>query len=131
MPTHGYADVKGVPTVGYGHTGDGVYVGMVISQLQAEAYLLQDVQHAENCVNNVVKVPLTQNEFDALTDFCFNIGCGAFASSTLLKLLNTGNYVGAAAQFDRWDLAGGTVIAGLLSRREAETNEFNSAPQPV
>lgn len=127
----GYPDVKGVPTVGYGHTGDGVYVGMVITQLQAETYLLQDVQHAENCVNDVVKVTLTQPEFDALVDFAFNVGCGAFASSTLLKLLNTGDLVGAAAQFDRWDLAGGVVIAGLLRRRQSETDEFNSAVPTV
>jgi lysozyme len=129
----GYADVKGIPTVGFGHTGDGIYVGMMITQLQAEAYLLQDVQHAVNCVNDVVKVALTQNEFDALTDFCFNVGCGAFASSTLLKLLNAGDYAGAAKQFERWDLAGGTVIAGLLRRRLAEEAEFNGAPnvQPM
>ena len=66
-------------------------------------------------------------EFDALVDFAFNCGCGAFAGSTLLKLLNAGDYPGAAAQFDVWDHASGKVVAGLLRRREAETQEFATA----
>jgi lysozyme len=122
----GYADVKGVPTGGYGHTGPEVYVGMQITQLQAEQWLLQDVQHAVNAVNALVTVPLTQGEFDALCDFTFNCGAGALASSTLLRLLNNGDYQGAAEQFERWDLAGGQVVAGLLRRRQAEVQEFQA-----
>ena len=73
-----------------------------------------------------MKVPLTQGEFDALTDFVFNCGCGAFAGSTMLRLLNAGDYQSAAGQFDLWDHAGGQVVAGLLRRREAETRELQS-----
>jgi lysozyme len=118
-----YQDVRGRWTIGYGHA-EGVTPGQVITQQQAEALLLEDVQTAANCVNNAVKVPLTQTEFDALVDFTYNAGGGAFKGSTMLKLLNGGDYAGAAAQFDRWDEAGGQVVAGLFRRRQAETTEF-------
>ena len=101
--------------------------GQHATQEQADALLLQDVQNAVNHVNHLVTVTLTQSEFDALVDFAFNCGCGAFAGSTLLKLLNAGDYPGAAAQFDVWDHASGKVVAGLLRRREAETQEFATA----
>jgi len=122
----GYADIHGVPTVGWGHTGPNVTVGMVITQAQADAWLLEDILWAAEVVNRVVTVTLTQGEFDALTDFVFNDGSGNFESSTMLRLLNSGNYAGAAAQFDLWDHAGGQVVAGLLRRRQAETTEFDS-----
>lgn len=120
-----YQDSKGVWTIGWGHTGPDVYEGLVWTQEQADAALLRDVQSAVSCVNCHVNVPLTQHEFDALVDFTFNVGCGAFAGSTLLKLLNAGDYHGAAGQFERWDKCGGKVLAGLLRRRIAEENEFN------
>lgn len=121
-----YQDMKGIWTVGYGHTGPDVYPGLSITALQAEQFLLNDIQNAVNCVNSLVTVALTQGQFDALTDFVFNCGCGAFAGSTMLRLLNAGDYQGAAGQFDLWDHAGGQVVAGLLRRREAETQEFQS-----
>jgi lysozyme len=96
----------------------------VITLDEANSLLLQDVQNAVDYVNSLVIVPLTQNEFDALVDFCFNCGYAAFAGSTMLKLLNAGNYQGAAEQFDSWDHAGGKVVAGLLRRRQIETNDF-------
>jgi lysozyme len=119
-----YQDVRGMWTIGYGHTGPEVCAGLVWTQAQAEAALLADVQNAVTHVNSLVRVALTQPEFDALVDFTFNAGGGAFANSTMLKLLNAGNYQGAAAQFDRWDMAGGQVVAGLLRRRQSETQEF-------
>jgi|ERR1700677_215436 len=119
-----YQDSKGVWTLGFGHTA-GVRAGQVCDQEQADAWLLEDVQTAVNDVNRLVSVPLTQNEFDSICDFVYNVGGGNFASSTMLKLLNAGNYSAAAEQFDRWDQAGGVVIAGLLRRREAEQSEFN------
>ncbi len=122
-----YRDIKGILTIGWGHTGPDVFEGQTITQEQADALLLQDVQNAVNHVNHLVTVTLTQSEFDALVDFAFNCGCGAFAGSTLLKLLNAGDYPGAAAQFDSWDHAAGKVVAGLLRRREAETQEFAAA----
>lgn len=100
---------------------------MVITQLQAEQFLLNDIQWAANCVNRLVTVTLSQPEFDATCDLVFNIGCGDFAGSTLLKLLNQGDFADAANEFDKWDKAGGQVVAGLLRRREAETQEFQSA----
>jgi lysozyme len=121
-----YRDIKGVLTIGWGHTGTEVVEGLVWTQEQADAQLVQDMAVAVRDVNRLVTVPVTQNEFDALVDFTFNAGGGAFAGSTLLKLLNTGDYQGAAAQFDLWDHASGQVVAGLLRRRLAEKQEFQS-----
>jgi lysozyme len=119
-----YQDSAGVWTIGYGHTA-GVTQGMTCTQAQAETWLLEDIQWAASVVQNQVLVPLTQGEFDALVDFVFNVGSGNFASSTMLRMLNAGNFAGAADQFARWDLAGGQVVAGLLRRRIAEEGEFN------
>ena len=124
LRTTAYQDSAGVWTIGYGHTA-GVTPGMTCTQGQAEAWLLEDIQWACSVVNSEVKVPLTQNEFNALVDFVFNVGSGNFAGSTLLRLLNQGLYAQAAEQFQLWDLAGGQVVAGLLRRRIAEENEFN------
>lgn len=118
-----YQDSTGVWTVGYGHT-QGVYAGQTITLEQAEDFLIADVLWAQRVVNIFVTVPLLQAEFDALVDFTFNLGSGNFLKSTLLKLLNQGNYSAAANEFERWDKAGGVVVAGLLRRREAEAEEF-------
>lgn len=118
-----YQDDGGVWTIGYGHTRN-VYQGMKITLEEAEQYAAEDLQVAENCVNRLVSVSLTQGEFDALTDFVFNLGCVAFQNSTLLKLLNNREYNSAALQFARWDRCGGSVVAGLLRRRIAEENLF-------
>lgn len=118
-----YQDQVGVWTIGYGHTSD-VDEGLTCTQEQAEQWLLEDVASAENDVNTHVAVPLTQGEFDALVDFAFNLGNGALNKSTLLNYLNQGNYEAAADQFERWDKAGGKVVAGLLRRRLAEKAEF-------
>jgi lysozyme len=120
-----YLDSRGIWTIGWGHTGSEVCKGLVWTQEQADAQLPKDEQIAIDAVNVLVKVPLTQGEFDALVDFVFNAGGGNFRGSTLLKKLNAGDYKGAAAEFDRWDHAGAQVVAGLLRRREAETQEFN------
>ena len=118
-----YQDSGGVWTNGYGNT-HGVVPGSTITEQQAIADLQANIQNSVNDVNRLVTVPLTQGEFDALVDFDFNLGRGNLASSTLLTLLNTGDFAGAADQFDRWDRCGGTVMAGLLRRRQAETTEF-------
>lgn len=121
-----YQDQVGVWTIGYGHTGADVTPGLAITQQQAEALLAKDVLTAARCVNTMVKLQLTQCEFDALVDFVFNLGTGAFSRSTLLADLNSGNLAGAAAQFESWDRAGGVVVAGLLRRRQAEAGLFQS-----
>lgn len=113
-------------TIGYGHTGPDVRPGLIWTHDQAVQALIRDENHAIGAVNALVCVPLTQGEFDALVDFAFNAGIGALQHSTLLRLLNAGDYHGAATQFELWDRAGGKVLAGLLRRRQAETQEFNS-----
>lgn len=126
-----YQDQVGVWTIGYGHTGTGVCSGLTITQEQAEALLSSDVAAAAAYVNSAVLIALSQPEFDALVDFVFNLGRGAFAGSTLLKTLNAGDLAGAANQFDRWDRAGGQVVAGLLRRRQAETALFQKGAAPA
>lgn len=120
-----YQDVKGVWTIGYGHTF-GVTPGMEINQSEADEFLQSDLRNAISCVNRLVTVTLSQQEFDALVDFTFNLGCGLFGDSTLLKNLNAGDYQGAAQEFDRWDFAAGKQVQGLLLRRQRETTEFES-----
>lgn len=117
-----YQDVGGTWTIAWGHTP--AYKGQTCTLIQAEEWLKSDYQIAADAINCVVDVPLTQAEFDALCDFVFNLGRGNFDGSTLLKTLNSGDYQGAAAQFDLWDHCGGKVVAGLLRRRQQETSEF-------
>lgn len=120
-----YQDQRGVWTIGWGHTR-GVHSGMTCSQEQADAWLIEDSQWAEDEVNRQVHIALTQGEFDALVDFVFNCGSGNFEHSTLLALVNKGDVVRAAQEFEKWDHAAGKVVAGLLRRRLAEKAEFVS-----
>ena len=120
-----YQDQVGVWTIGYGHTGPGVVDGLTITQEQADALLASDITAASSFVNQVVTVPLKQNQFDALVDFAFNLGRAALGGSTLLKMLNVSNFDGAAGQFLLWVHAGGKVVAGLQRRRRAEQAMFN------
>lgn len=118
-----YKDVGGKPTVGYGHTGSGVGKGK-ISKAEAEKLLRKNVTDAESAVNELVKVPLEQNQFDALVSFVFNLGASRFKGSTLLKKLNAGDYEGAAEEFKRWNKVKGETVRGLTARRKAEANLF-------
>ena len=118
-----YQDSVGVYTIGYGSTR-GVGEGDVITQEEAERRLLADLETVEKCINNSVAVELTQQQYDALCSFTFNLGCGALRGSTLLKKLNDGDDDGAAQEFARWNKAGGQVLAGLVSRRKAEHDLF-------
>jgi len=115
-----YKDIAGVLTIGYGHTGSDVTQGLHISQTRANELLRQDLTNFETGVNDCVKVPLNQNQFDALVSFSFNVGMSALRKSTLLKKLNGKDYTGAANEFDRWVHAGGKVVRGLQNRRDAE-----------
>jgi lysozyme len=124
-----YQDLKGVWTIGYGHAGANVHSGMVVTQAQAEAYLRADIKTASEAINKLVTVAITQDEFDALVDFTFNVGIGALTSSTLLCDLNAGDIAGAAGRFEEWDHAGGQVVAGLLRRRLAEEALFNKGAE--
>lgn len=121
-----YRDPAGIPTIGYGHKmlthdsfPDGITEGFACGLLNA------DIRAVELEVENLVHVPLTQGQFDALVDFTYNLGSGRLASSTLLAELNAGRYDDAAEQLLRWDMAGGEVSPGLKTRREAELALWN------
>jgi lysozyme len=118
-----YLCPAGVWTIGYGHTGT-ARAGMRITQAQADELLRLDLEKFETCVRNALKVEVNQNQFDALVSFAFNVGCGAMRNSTLVRLLNQGDYDGAAAQFARWNRGGGRVLAGLTRRRAEEAELF-------
>jgi lysozyme len=126
-----YQDQVGVWTIGYGHTGPGVQSGLTITQDQATQLLEADVARAATCVNRAVTTGINQNQFDALVDFTFNLGCANLLSSTLLKMLNAGDIAGAAQQFLRWDHAGGVQVPGLLLRRQAEMALFQTPEAPA
>lgn len=110
-------------TIGYGHTKT-VKPGQKITLESANQLLQQDVEVFEQAVVKLVKVPLNQNQFDALVSFAFNVGTGALANSTLLSLLNRKNYLGAAEQFLRWTKAGNVTLKGLVDRRKEEYKLF-------
>ena len=101
----------------------------MVSEFEAEALLRGDVAEAVACVNRVVTVPIRQNHFDALVDFCFNAGVRAFTTSHLLLDLNQGQFEDAAAQFGLWVHAAGKVEPGLVKRRAAEAAMFRGATQ--
>ncbi|MFP5338162.1 MAG: lysozyme [Gammaproteobacteria bacterium] len=113
-------------TIGYGTTA-GVKPGQTITKERAEELLRDDVKRFEGQVLRLVKVPLTQGQHDALVSFVYNLGAGNLSNSTLLRLLNAGDYAGAAAQFNRWNKAGGKVLSGLVRRRAAERALFEGA----
>lgn len=113
-------------TIGYGATGAGIKQGVVWTLEQAEARLLADVKRFAAAVASVVGLNTTQNEFDAMVVFAYNVGAGALRSSTLLKLHLKGDKKGAAAQFLRWDKAKGKVMRGLTIRRKNEMELYLS-----
>lgn len=128
-----YLDGAGLPTIGYGHRllpheafPDG------IGEEQAGELLVQDLQTAIAAVERMVKVPLTQGQFDALVDFTYNLGAERLARSTLLRALNGGRYQAAGEQLLRWDVIAGQESEGLRRRRVAELALWNlPAPKPV
>jgi lysozyme len=119
-----YQDCGGVWTIGYGHTGSTVVEGMKISEPNAVILLLADLVDAVTCVNRGVTASISQSQFDALVDFCFNAGRGSFLQSTLLRRVNLDDCAGAVAQFGLWVHAVGEVVAGLVRRRKAEAELY-------
>ena len=121
-----YDDGVGIWTIGYGTTvinGVKVKKGDKCTVDQAKSYMTQDLKQFESAVNQV-KVPLNQNQYDVLVSLAYNIGVSAFLNSTLFKKLNAKDYKGAAAEFPKWNKAGGRVLAGLVKRRKAEMELF-------
>ena len=120
-----YLCPAGIPTIGYGHTHN-VKLGDTCTQQQAEEWLEDDFFYATSDVKAVVKVPLTDNQLDALASFVFNLGVRKLIQSTLLKKLNAKDYTGAANEFDKWVFAAGKKLNGLIARRAAEKALFLS-----
>src|SRR5262245_57354679 len=131
---HVYLDSGGAPTIGIGHlltrserTSGKIVIGgqafdyrNELTEQQCWDLLDQDLDSTEQVVNAAVTVPLNQNQFDALVSFTFNVGDGAFRGSTLLKLLNQGQYAQVPEQLRRWNKDNGHVVQGLVNRREKE-----------
>lgn len=115
-----------VLTIGYGHTGKDVVPNLTIGEEKAEDLLHCDLRASETAIEKAVTVPLTENQFSALCSLVFNIGVGNFKNSTLLKMLNAGNYAAAADEFLRWDKSNGKPLAGLTKRRRQEQALFNT-----
>ncbi len=129
-----YKDVAGFPTIGVGHlltkderssgkiwiNGEAVRYADGLTEQQALDLLAQELMIFEEAVSKAVSVPLTQNQFDALVSFSYNVGATAFRNSTLLKLLNKRIYPAVPAQLRRWVYAGGKKCKGLINRREKE-----------
>lgn len=120
-----YLCPAGVWTIGYGHTAN-VKEGDNIDQEAAEAFLIEDLENFEQAVTRMVEVPLTQQQFDALVSWTFNLGAGNLAESTLLRKLNNYQYVDVPEQIMRWVRAGGQVLDGLVRRRAAEAALFQN-----
>ena len=139
LKTSSYLDSGGVPTIGIGHaltrserTSGKIILGKEpcayrdgLTEAQCWTLLEQDMASAEDTVNTAVTVSLTQHQFDALVSFCFNVGIGAFLASTLLRLLNQGQYVDVPAQLQRWNRDNGRIVQGLTNRRAQEIVLWN------
>lgn len=114
-------------TLAFGHT-KGVKPGDTCTEEQAEAWLREDLQEAENAIQRLVTRNLTQNQFDALVSLVFNIGAGNFAESNLLEKLNAMDDAAVVQEFAKWRKAGGKVNRGLVRRRQAEAEMFAALP---
>ena len=128
-----YLCPAGVPTIGYGSTrypdGKAVTLGdQPVSEPQAAQIMLSTLEREYvPAVNRYVQVRLTQGQFDALVDFAYNCGAQNLRTSTLLRLLNAGDFKGAAGEFGKWVNAGGVPLDGLRKRRAAEWRLFTGA----
>jgi lysozyme len=119
-----YRDGKGVLTIGCGHTGPDVTIGLTWTMLEAEEALANDLQRALEIVTSTVKIPLNDNQLSALISFAFNVGRGDFTRSGMLKVLNRYDYKGAMDHLLLWNHVGSYVSPGLTARRQAEKALF-------
>lgn len=118
-----YQDIRGVWTIGYGHTAD-VIPHMIISQQVANRLLVEDLRDAAKAVCDFVSSPLTDFQYAAVCSLVYNIGRASFSGSSMRKLLNKKEYLKAANEFPRWVYSGSKVINGLVRRRAAERDLF-------
>ena len=124
-----YLDAAGLETIGYGHLilpHEKSTFKKGISLAEAESLLKRDVQLAENAVARLIKTPLTNNQFDALVSFTFNVGAAALQRSTLRHKINHGEHEGVPAELNKWVYAGGEKLPGLLQRRIMEGHLYSS-----
>ena len=120
-----YLDSVGIPTIAYGRIKN-VEMGDTCTQEQAEKWLEEELPEYEGYINDMVKVELEQCQFDALCSWVYNLGPNNLKESTLLKVLNEGNYSSVPAEIKRWNKAGGKVLQGLMRRREADALLFEN-----
>lgn len=139
-----YHDTAGLPTIGVGHllTKSELSSGKItigdkvvrwrkgLTDRQVHNLLDQDLGHHERAVNRLITVPLTQNQFDTLVSFSYNVGIGALKSSTLRKVLNRGDYGDVPKQLKRWKYSGGKIEKGLINRRRDEIKQWNTPDSP-
>jgi lysozyme len=111
-------------TCGWGSTGTDIKEGVTWTQEQCDKRLMEDLAKFEKAVDELITYPLSSNQFSSVVCFVYNIGVGAFKKSTMLRLINSGDLVGASRQFALWVRANGRVMAGLVTRRQAEMNLF-------
>ena len=121
--TTAYQDSVGVWTIGFGHT-KGVEEGQTCSIEDAESMLANEMDEYEGYINNMVKVDLQQHEFDALVAWGYNLGPPNLGESTMLKVLNGGQFDRVPEEMNRWTRAGGKILEGLVRRRQAESLMF-------
>jgi lysozyme len=123
---HPYKDSAGYGTIGYGHkivAGEDFEDGLTVAE--AETLMRADLDKAAGAVSELVKVPLSQGQFDALTDFAFNLGAANLRNSTMLRKLNSGYGEEVPAELLRWVYAGGEKLSGLVTRRQREVALWN------
>jgi lysozyme len=121
-----YQDQGGVWTIGYGHTGPEVRAGLIWTQAQADARLILDLTRFSRGVRGLVQIGIGAHRMAALFVFAFNVGLGAFSGSTLLKAVNAGRWDEVPRELLRWNKIGGIPNRGLLARRQAEIDIWNS-----
>lgn len=125
-----YLDAAGLPTIGYGHLlrpGEDKMFSGGISEAAGEALLIKDVSIAERAVLRLIRVTLTDGQFDALVSFTFNLGSGALQRSTLRRKVNREEHEEVPAELMRWVWAGGRKLRGLMRRREAEVKLYQTS----
>lgn len=122
-----YRDQRGIWTIGWGHTGPEVVEDLTCTQTQADTWFLGDTHNAVLVLNRDLAVQVTQNQFDAMASFLFNVGITAGGHSTLIGLVNRDQVTLAALEFPKWDHCNGVVDPGLTQRRAAEQALFRTA----
>lgn len=124
-----YKDIKGLPTVGWGHkvlVTDKLSIGDTITQEQADCWLIKDVNRTAGMLDSMIHNNITENQFSACVSLAYNIGVGAFERSTLLAYINNNQLMMAGEEILRWDHSKGLENFGLLRRRKAEQSLFNT-----